>query len=54
MEAAVRLRLAAGELRCRSCLAVFSIIEMVILGPIVLGSVVITIVNHFESKKRIK
>lgn len=36
----------------RSCLAVFSIIEMVILGPIVLGSVVITIVNHFESKTR--
>ena len=38
----------------RSCLAVFSIIEMVILGPLVIGSVVITIVNHFESKMRVK
>lgn len=38
----------------RSCLAVFSIIEMVILGPIVIGSIVITAMNHFESKKRIK
>ena len=38
----------------RSCLAVFSIIEMAILGPLVIGSVVITIVNHFESKMRIK
>ena len=37
----------------RSCLAVFSIIERVVLGPIVIGSVVITIVNHFESKMRI-
>ena len=34
----------------RSCLAVFSIIEMVILGPLVIGSVVVALVNYFESK----
>ena len=38
----------------RSCLATFSVIEMVVLGPLVIGSVVATIVNHFESKMGIR
>ena len=38
----------------RSCLATFSVIEMVILGPLIIGSVVAAFVNYFESKMGIK
>jgi len=34
----------------RSCLATFSVIEMVVLGPLVIGSGVVAFVNYFESK----